>query len=743
MVRFATLSLGAASLWAQVLIVRFGLVAFGGNELVVALLFGFWLVAVGCGALAGGAAVRWFRSLAPFFLAVLFLLFALSIYSEYFVARGLRAVVGLPAGECPALWQVAAGIALITVPVSFLVGLLFPLLAEARFALGRGSGEVYALEAAGSLAAAAAGTYYFLARGRDDLLVFWAVVLLVMAAALFFHFQNKVGAKAAKLAWLLFVVWFFAGGYSLEQLKVWGNDLRWYGLEGFTLLKERETPYGNAALLSRKKQYQLFLDGQFVFSFPDHVEEETRAHVAASQALSFEKVVLFGGRPGLVRELCKYKPTRLHVVQLDQALREFVEAYMEEATRNAFERQEVLVHTADPRTFLRSQDDGSCTLVLLELPEPSSAGLNRFYTVEFFREVKRVLAASGVFSFSIEAGLHLKDDAARYAGKFLAALQKEFPHIVMSAGSGIRFFAAAGSDVVTADPGVLMKRFEARGIETDHFKRFYFVATDAFDEEKVAFTKKRVSEAAGSVRPDHDAMPKLFIHHLIMSARKAGSPLASGLRAMLSLSLWQVLPWALLPGVLVFLLRKRNTVPLVLTVGSTGLWGMSLQVLVLFMFQTQVGVLYYKIGMLTGSFMFGLSMGAFRGCRVRRYRRTFLLLEALAVLVAGLTIGVSFLLPVLAGMPVELVFYLWAACIGFITGSEFSVANIVITARNRTVDHTGIIASLTDGADHLGASLGALTAGLLLLPALGLYGSILFLAFLKTATCIALWSDSR
>ncbi|HNR97781.1 MAG TPA: hypothetical protein PKX48_04350 [Planctomycetota bacterium] len=730
-VRIAAFAAGAAALWAQVIAVRGGLVAFGGNELVLALFFAWWLFAVGLGALAGGAALR--RASAEELLCATLLLFAGVVFWEYAAARGLRGLIGLPAGECPRFGQAAAGLALITVPVSGLVGFLFPLLAAARRAGGAGTGEIYGIEAAGSLAAACLGTYWFLAQGREDLLAFGAVAGLLLAAAVFA--RRRAAAACAGLL----LLWGCIGGFNLGVLGEWGDRLRWSGLMGpFLLERSADTPYGNIAVLKRADQRQVYFDGQLAFAFPDPFADETEVHIAASQAPRVERIVLVGGSPGMVGELLKYGPSELHLAPFDPALPGVLAPFLNAGEKAALAAPAVRMHSDDPRGLFRALPARSIDLILLAAPEPSSAALNRFYTGEFFEEIERVRAAEGVLALGIEAGIHLEEDTAAYAAACLATLRAVFPEVVVAAGGRLRFFASSAPGAPTRDPDLLARRFRNRGIATKYFRDAFFAAGDAFRPEMLARTDARLARGLAAAAPERDTRPTLFLRRLIVAARQAGSALAELFNAVLGLAPAHVAPWALIPGLAMLCLRRRPAAPVLVAVGGTGAWGMALALVLLLAFQVVSGSVYHKIGMLTGAFMCGVSAGALWGRRVRRGRRVLLLAEAAACAAALATPVVIYTAAELMRAPAmrlaaaaEIVLYVWNGILGAITGLEFSAANLCLRGED---SRRGRAAALTDGADHLGACAGALVTGLVLLPSLGLTGAALCCALLKAGT---------
>lgn len=751
-VRLAISSLGAAALGIQVIMIRAALFAFGGNELVMGLFLTFWLAAIGTGALAGGFAVK--RSTSPGMACLssaVFLCLLLTFFWFHPLIGMLRHHAQLPAGGIPRFQQIIEALAWFSMPLSFLIGFLFPLLTALRRGQSRGAGEVYALEAAGSLGAGFLATYCLLPAGRDDLLVLLINGLLLIGA----WSCLQAGRRLRICAWLcLFAlgVWLVTGHAHIEATRKLINQKRWQTFQqDFSLSATRETAYGNLTLLHDETGIrQLYRDGQYAFTFPDLVAEEMDAHIAATQAIRLNTVVIFGGPPGLVREFSKYRPKAIHRVCRDGRLSDWLQRYGTKETQAALKQPHVQLPIADPRIFIKQRPAESCDLIFSALSEPASAGLNRFYTVDCFREIHRALSPEGVFTFTVDAGPHLTAHTAVYAAHFLKTLKAVFPEAAVSAGLPLRFFAAKKPGVISMDPEVLAKRFAGRGISASFFQPIFFKATEAFQPEALEKTRKRLARAAQGLSPERDSRPTLFIRKLILEGLETGATPAAVLDKILGLPAWMLLPPALLPGLIIFRIRKRQAAPLVITMGTTGFWGMAMALLLIFLCQLTLGGIYSKIGMLTGAFMGGLSLGALRGRKIKKHRPSFLLLECVAVGIALLTPVVAMGLQALPLWGTEIILMLWSGVAGAVTGAEFGLINRILVMRHKAAaagvakdaDHpdaskSSVFAALTDGADHLGACAGALLTGLLLLPVLGLAGTAGFLVLLKTATLAA------
>ena len=206
-----------------------------------------------------------------------------------------------------------------------------------------------------------------------------------------------------------------------------------------------------------------------------------------------------------------------------------------------------------------------------------------------------------------------------------------------------------------------------------------------------------------------------------ISQRRFGPP---GILAWLwKLKLTHWLGVSLCAGALLFLLaliRRGDWGPACAALGG-GFCSMVAQVVVLYVFQSAHGLLYSHMGLLGGAFMLGALAGARAARRIVSARLAFAILAALSLYCLAL----PFLLSAFAASSSFAARYLAfpgvSAAAGFLAGALFcACANL---AKERSA---GRIYS----ADLAGASAGALLAGLVLVPSLGLYDSAL-------AACLA------
>ena len=133
----------------------------------------------------------------------------------------------------------------------------------------------------------------------------------------------------------------------------------------------------------------------------------------------------------------------------------------------------VHVHYADGRYFLKSTGD-TFDVIILNVPDPQTAQLNRFYTAEFFRSARDHLAAGGLLALQLRSSEdYISPDLAEFLRCIQHTLQTVFPYVVAIPGETIHFFAATEPDVLTDNPQTLMARLQERNLKTQYVREYF------------------------------------------------------------------------------------------------------------------------------------------------------------------------------------------------------------------------------------------------------------------------------
>ena len=195
--------------------------------------------------------------------------------------------------------------------------------------------------------------------------------------------------------------------------------------------------------------------------------------------------------------------------------------------------------------------------------------------------------------------------------------------------------------------------------------------------------------------------------------------------------------------------RAGGTIPrrwaqgmLGLVLASTGCCGMALELILVYIFQSLLGYIYARIGLIVAMFMLGLMLGVLIAGRLAPFVRGIwrvllgldLLLMGLAVLVPVLA-GACLHSAVLAGSDawIEGLIDGMILLVGCAVGAQFVV---VVRLLGDAGVAPGAAAAQANAADLLGAALGGFAVGVVLLPVWGVQTACLLLVALKGASLL-------
>jgi spermidine synthase len=527
---------------------------------------------------------------------------------------------------------------------------------------------------------------------------------------------------------------------------------RWRSMgQKLDLVASRDSKYQNLALGVQQNQYSLFANGQYAFSFPDPFVPAQKANLLMCEHPDPREILLIGGTPGMLSEILRYPVRSVDYLEIDPEVLTIVGRYLSPTEMEALGDQRVSIFHEDGRRFVkRNRGKRRYDLIILDLPDPSTAMLNRFYTREFFSEVKDALRPGGVVVAGISsASTYFGEEMKNFSGSLYATLRDSFAYLAILPGETNTFFASDSPDTVTDAADVLADRYESRGIQSQYFSKYLFASL--FEPERVRFTRDSF-EAAEGLRINTDDTPVTYFFNLVLWSRYSGGRFGPVLLRLSDMRFHRpvLLIAVVFVLVAVFLFRRRRDTmalgqPLALiAIGTTGTAAMAFDLTALYAYQNIYGYLYQEIGLVVALFMTGLALGGISATRrLERGRATRpVTLLVLEIAVAAFALALPRLLRVagaVEGYVVgKLLFLLVVVMAGAITGAEFPIANAVFMRAGRRM---GTSAALTECTDHLGAALGAFLTGVLLLPIFGTVKTCLLLSLINalSAALIAIW----
>jgi len=725
---------GASAVIAQIVLMRELMVVFRGNEMTLGLMLATWLLWTAAGSGILGRVVA--RSGDPGRVtAELFVLVAAVFPLTIYAVRASRQFLETAPGEALGPSAVLATCLVTLSLFCALAGCLFA--AASRFygaERGAGAAEstglVYLLEAAGSAAGGLLASLVLLRyAGPFEIAFLVASIDLIAAAALALRRPYaRLGVAVAVLAA------FACSGPLASRLERSSLDRLWHG---FRLAGSENSVYGNLAVIAGEASGTVYENGLAVATVPDPAGAEEAVHYALLEHPAPRSLLLIGGgvNGSLAQALQHRTLERIDYVELDPALTGVARKYFPAEWSAAASSPRVHIHNLDGRLYLKTSDR-TFDVIIVNLPEPQTAQLNRFYTLEFFREAARKLTASGVLSFQVRAS---EDYISPELGALLASLRKTleavFPDVSLMPGETVHFFAARRPGVLAglgrpAGAATMLDRLRERQLRT-LYVREYFIPFRITPERMRDLDERSRPGAATPLNRDFAPIAYYFATTLWAAQFNHGYRRAFDWIAGVPFD--QVSAWlaVALLGVLILLRRGMAGACALFATGSMGFAMMGLEILLLLGFQAVYGYVYQELAILTAMSMAGLALGAWRGMRGSGALGA---LAAVQVAAAAAPFLVCAFLQSLAGMakPAMLamasqaLFPLLAAGCGAIGGWQFAIASRLYFAGERE-ESRGLGALYA--IDLAGACLGALALSAWVIPVFG---------FLNTAAVIAM-----
>jgi spermidine synthase len=671
--------LGFASITTQTVLLREFLTVFAGNELVIGIVLANWMILTGAGAYVGHySGNRFFGSSWIIVFLIVLAIVPIVILLFLHTFRGLVFPLGAMVGIVESFYSSGLLLAPYCIPAGFLFTLLCRAVSD-EFGSNLVS-RVYAIEAVGSVVG---GFLVNLVAIRflntyEILLVLCGVTLLATFVLALARWGRISLALFGGLIVLLLVV-----------LTVFNEDAAQRSLyKGQTITYRRDTPFGNLTVTRQDGQVNFFENSLLLFSSNDVTSNEEAVHYAMLQHPSPKRVLLIGGGvSGTPTEVLKYDVVSLDYVEVNPWLVEAGRAYT-----SALGDPRINVVIADVRQFFRT-NQGLFDVVLINTPDPTTAQINRYYTVEFLRQLKARLTPGGVVSLSLLPSTeYLGQEARNVSSVIYRTMQSVFPNVIVV--PGLRNYYI-GSD--SALDLRITRLVEARGIKNTYVNRYYL--DDGIIASRSATILRNLTQSSNL---NEDFRPLAYYRQLLYWLSYFGfNP---------------QLPGVLLGAVVVFLaLRLR---PISFGIFAAGFAASAVEFLLLFSFQVVLGIVYQFVGLLITAFMGGLAAGAwlvYRKFGVATTHRFIIVQVLMGVYVILLPWVIHQVHGAFLGtLAIQVIFLLLTAVIAGLVGMQFALATPLVQG---AVIH---VASELYGIDLVGSAIGVLVASTFLLPLLGM-----------------------
>jgi spermidine synthase len=619
------ISMGFFSILAQTLLFRNFLIVFDGNELSIGIFFFTWLIWVCAGAYI--AKIKQFVRLSNLY-PLLLLIYIPCFILQYFAFLNAQSILGVHFFELIALHKIVLFIFCFNAPVSLLTGFLF--VTAVKWIKSKDLFipviKIYMCEAFGSFIGALTVTLLlYFAFIEEFVCVIGIIILIITVAPHIFAYKSQ----KIKILYFILVIFCLFAVYDNYPSKINSkiNRIKWDELvQGGKYLGSFSTPQAKYIYGEYKKEFIVTSSNSVYEAFPNHNASCNIVGEYLSQSPNAENVLVIGpGTFSICNVLSKIQQIK-NITWLDtdpQYSKELQNILLHKKNRYL---SKVVAPKEDVRKYLTSTKN-KFDLVILHLQAPSNLLLNRYFSYEFFEQIKGILSNNGVVGIGFPGGENfLGPELSLLGGSILYTIRNVFHNIILMPGAESVFFVAKKKGLVTDSGNTLSKQLQSiKGIEQIYSP----------DQIKSAYEKNRIDfqmsiyenilkQYPGNVLLNTDKSPKSFLYSLLLSVKTLSNVSFSthGIYSVLKITFFVFV----FIVAIYFLLRlffyyayHRNKMSkhkvinapckfdLYMSVYIAAIVGMGLNLLLLFLFQINFGTVYLCFGLITAFFMLGMA----------------------------------------------------------------------------------------------------------------------------------------
>lgn len=686
---------GIAAVISQTIIIREMIAFFSGNELLSGIVFFLWLLLTGLGSLFYSM-ISSDKEPEKKYAILVFLLCPALIFSFLFI-RNAPGIFLLPFGEFVAFHKIII-ISLITLcPTCIIFGSLFP--AASRILKPQ---KVYLIESMGSFFGGIILSFILISFIPPS-----GIFVLVISSLIFSGYlclKKKILLFLSVMPLLLFV------GINKIELK-----LKKIQMSGQNLIGVYESKYSNISITKSETQLNFYTSGVFDFAYPDIYSSEEGVHYPLLLHSNPEAVLLVGGGVGGgIEEVLKHMNVkRLVYLELDPKIITVAEKYI----NSRIPDDRLITVVSDGRYYIKKTEE-IFDCIIINLPDPINAQLNRYYTLEFFQEAKTRIKQNGIFSIRVSYTPDILSPIySQFLGTIKNTLNKVFKNVYILPVSKATYI---GTDrKIDGDISeILKKNIRERNLNLHYVNENFFDYN--LSEERIRYINESIERAVFYTNTDLKPICYYF------STLLWGGIVSENLKNLFIIlfNIHSGLFFLILIPALFFLHRKNIVYLSVFTAGATGI---SSEIILIILFQVFFGYLYNWIGIIIGLFMLGLALGTLFLININKIFKSmdkFKKSRLLAVI--HMAISIYFLTILFFSVTrIYCTDYIIAILVfigGFLGGNHFPLAIELTGMRN---------AGILYGIDLFGASFGALITSIIFIPVLGILNTSLIFIILS------------
>lgn len=716
----AFILIGLAATLGQIIFLRELVVLFCGNELTIGIVLASWLLWTGL----GGMLAKRIKRNAFIYFSLFISILAINLPICIFLSRMAKAY--LHVGEIPSLLKIISLSLLLLMPYCIPIGAAFTLGCSFLRDFLKKEKKIITYVYLGEAIGASLGglIFYLFLLPRFQCLqvaLFLSIFMVFYALFLTKHIKNSLSFKLLNI-FLLCI--FLIANLGWKRLELKSRSLEW---RPYNIIASKDTIYGHLTFLRHLNQISLYESGLLGFTYPNLAVAEHSVHFALLEHSLPKSVLLIGGGlSGSLNEILKHPSIiKVDYVELDPELIRLGLKLLPKETVSVLNDPRVRVFYLDGRLFVKKAKDkkDKYDVIILNLADPLTAQLNRFYTREFFNEVKAILNKDGVFCFGVSSSANIVGLAqTAFLRTIYFTLSSIFSDVIAFPNDTAYFLSSPSENILSPKSESLIKRLRERRLNLKYVRDYYL----KFDLSplRIAYFKSILEQKDHPII-NTDLKPSCYFYSMVLWGATHFPKIRETLLKLGDLRLWHLLIFTILMIVFFYpLTRYFKQLPIINAVGITGFTEISLEIVILISFQVFYGYVYHQLVILITAFMLGLALGSLiiHNLHIKRPLVWLLSLQIGLCIFCTLLIGTIFFLY----MHKELAYHKFITHIffpmvlviaGMLGGMQFLAASECYMALGKGVRET---AAILYGTDLIGSATGAFFTSLILLPILGI-----------------------
>ncbi len=727
---------GLSGIVAEILLIRELLTIFEGNELSLGIIIANWLVIQAVGSYVVAKKFEYYKE-KVFIFILLQILFSLSFFLSIFLARTIKHILKIPFGSTLGINLIFFITTIVLFFPGLLHGTLFTLSAKILQENNKNDlidiSNTYIYEILGTIFGAIFFTYFLIKYFNSFQICNIILILNFTCCILIFTYYKIKNKKILILTTILFFI--FIGTLSLkEKLEKISLFILW---EKQNLVYNTNSIYHNIAVVEQNKQYNIFVNSDLILSIPqiDKISIEELVHIPVSLIDSYKRALIINrGLGGIIFEFLKYKNLIVDYVEMDPEIINVTKKFSDEVINEELSSSNVNCYTTDAVYFIKNTNN-IYDIILIGFLEPKDLKTNRFFTYEFFKFLNKKISKNGILVMKVSgSSVYISKEMAKFNKSIINTANKIFKYVYVIPAEYNIILCSNQNFVNNLNVQKIISKLKKRNIKVDFLNYNYL--TYRLNQQRINWFYENLKDVY--IKINYDFLPSVVNYTLQYWSFKV-SPYMYFISKKFT-NIFYLIIFLIL--IFIFLIRIKSSVETatIISCFSNGYVSMLLYMIIILSFQILYGYIYYKIGLLTSSFM----LGSIIGTKISLKHKEKIKLLHLEFFALALSVFIFLIIKIIKIFNYEInqtiyslfpyLFLLLSLISGTLSGLSFPLYNKILL-ENFTSNISSIVGKVY-AFDLFGGWLSAIFGSIVIFPNFGIKGIFFTILIIKLISII-------